>query len=59
MRTLSPPPSPHKTTYTLTVTDSVILADATTAVFQATLPTAVGITGRQYTVKRVNSGRTM
>ena len=33
------------TTYTLTVTDSVILADATTAVFQATLPTAVGITG--------------
>lgn len=32
-------------TFTVTVTDSVILVDATTAVFQATLPTAVGITG--------------
>jgi len=42
--------------YTLTATDSVILADATTAAFQVTLPTAVGITGRQYTVKRINSG---
>ncbi|MGI8406392.1 MAG: beta strand repeat-containing protein [Thermomicrobiales bacterium] len=42
--------------YTLTATDSIILADATTAAFQATLPTAVGITGRQYTVKRINGG---
>lgn len=42
--------------YTLTATDSIILADATTAAFQVTLPTAVGITGRQYTIKRINSG---
>jgi hypothetical protein len=44
------------TPYTLTATDSVILADATTAAFIATLPSAVGIAGRQYTVKRVNGG---
>lgn len=42
--------------YTLTTTDSVILADATTAAFTCTLPTAVGITGRQYTIKRINAG---
>jgi hypothetical protein len=42
--------------YILTTTDSVILADATTAAFTCTLPTAVGITGRQYTIKRINSG---
>jgi len=42
--------------YTLTATDSVILADATSAVFTCTLPTAVGITGRQYTIKRINAG---
>ncbi len=41
--------------YTLTATDSVILADATTAAFQVTLPTAVGITGRQYTIKKIDS----
>lgn len=44
------------TAYTLTATDSVILANATTAAFTCTLPTAVGITGRQYTIKRINSG---
>jgi hypothetical protein len=42
--------------YTLTATDSVILADATSAAFQVTLPSAVGIAGRQYTIKRTNSG---
>ncbi len=41
--------------YTLTATDSVILADATSAAFSVTLPSAAGITGRQYTIKRVNS----
>ena len=42
--------------YTLTATDSVIAADATAAPFTLALPTAVGIAGRQYTVKRVNAG---
>ena len=42
--------------YTLTATDSVLLADATSAAITVTLPSAVGIAGRQYTIKRVNSG---
>ena len=42
--------------YTLTATDSIIKADATAAAFTLTLPTAVGIAGRMYTVKRVNAG---
>ncbi len=41
--------------YTLTATDSVILADATSAAFTLTLPSASGITGRQYTIKKVDS----
>lgn len=41
--------------YTITATDSVILADATTAAFTVTLPSAVGITGRQYTLKKIDS----
>ncbi len=41
--------------YTLTISDSVILADATTAAFTATLPTAIGATGRQYTIKKTDS----
>lgn len=47
--------STKTTTYTITEKDSVILANATSAAFQITLPTAVGITGRQYTIKRINS----
>lgn len=42
--------------YTLTATDSVILADATGAAFTVTLPTAVGISGTVYFVKRINAG---
>ena len=42
-------------TYTLAATDSVILADATAAVFTVTLPSAAGVTGRQYTIKKVDS----
>lgn len=42
--------------YTITATDAVILADATTAAFTVTLPTAVGITGRTYTVKKIDAG---
>jgi len=41
--------------YTLTATDSVILADATSAAFTVTLPSAAGIAGRQYTIKKVDS----
>ncbi len=41
---------------TLTAGESVILADAASAAFTVTLPTAVGITGRQYTIKRINGG---
>lgn len=42
--------------YTIVATDSVILGDATTAAFTLTLPTAASIAGRQYTLKRLNSG---
>lgn len=41
--------------YTITATDSTILADATGGAFTVTLPTAVGITGRLYTVKKIDS----
>ena len=42
--------------YTITATDSTILADGTTAAFAVTLPTAIGCQGRVYTIKRSNSG---
>ncbi|GEM_PF-3458449 len=38
--------------YTITVSDSVITGDATDGAFTITLPTAVGITGRAYTIKK-------
>jgi hypothetical protein len=41
--------------YTLTATDEVIKADATTATFAVTLPTAVGKTGQEYTIKKVDA----
>jgi hypothetical protein len=41
--------------YTVTAADSLITGDATSAAFTITLPTAVGITGRQYTIKKVDS----
>lgn len=40
--------------YTITSTDSVILANATTAPFTVTLSTAVGCAGRQYTIKKTD-----
>jgi len=43
------------TAYTVTASDSIIYADATSAGFIVTLPTAVGITGRQYTIKKIDS----
>jgi hypothetical protein len=41
--------------YTVTATDSVVTGDATSAAFTVTLPTAVGITGRHYTIKKIDS----
>lgn len=41
------------TTYTLTADDEVILCNGT---FTVTLPTAVGITGKKYTIKNVGTG---
>jgi len=41
--------------YTVTISDSVITGDATAAAFSITLPTAVGITGRQYTFKKIDA----
>ncbi len=42
--------------YTLTERDSVVLANATGGAITITLPSAVGYTGLQYTVKRINGG---
>jgi hypothetical protein len=42
--------------YNVTATDEVIIADATSSAFNVTLPTAVGVTGQTYTIKRINSG---
>lgn len=50
------PVSTKTATYTLTASDNVINADATTSAFTITLPTAVGVVGRRYTIKRVNGG---
>ena len=42
--------------YTILTSDEIITADATSALFTITLPTAVGVTGQTYTIKRINSG---
>jgi hypothetical protein len=36
--------------------DEIILANASSAPITITLPTAVGVTGQTYTIKRINSG---
>ncbi|HUP79325.1 MAG TPA: hypothetical protein VM260_12310, partial [Pirellula sp.] len=41
--------------YTLTKTDSVVSGDATAAAFSITLPTAVGVTGQIYIIKKIDS----
>lgn len=54
--TLAPTGYANKTAaYILGSLDSVILTDATSAAFTVTLPSAVGIAGRQYTIKKVDS----
>lgn len=42
--------------YTATSADEILTGDATGGAFSITLPTAVGISGRTYTIKRLNSG---
>lgn len=41
--------------YTLTASDAVILADATGGGFTLTLPTAVGITGHLFHIKKIDA----
>lgn len=43
------------TTYTLTATDHIIAADGTSAAFTVTLPTAVGITGKEYIITKIDA----
>ncbi len=44
------------TNYTITSSDDIIAGDASGGAITITLPTAVGIAGRLFTVKRINSG---
>jgi parallel beta-helix repeat protein len=53
---LAVPLSTKTAAYTILDSDSSILADATSAAFTVTLPTAVGRTGRIFRIKRTNSG---
>jgi hypothetical protein len=41
--------------YTATISDHTILCDATSAAFTISLPTAAGITGRRYTIKKTDA----
>lgn len=41
--------------YTVTQSDSVITADATSSAFSVTIPTAVGVSGKIYIIKRINT----
>lgn len=51
-----PTPVTTKTsTYTATANDSIILCNATLAAITINLPTAVGITGKTYDIKKVDS----
>jgi hypothetical protein len=43
-------------TYNIATTDCVILCDTTSAAFTVTLPTAVGVTGQFYIIKRTSAG---
>ncbi|MEY3459772.1 MAG: hypothetical protein RL215_2929 [Planctomycetota bacterium] len=43
-------------TYTVTKSDDIVLCNASGGAFTVTLPSAVGNTGRQFVVKRLNSG---
>lgn len=43
-------------TYAIQTTDCVVVCDTTTNAFSATLPTAVGVTGKIYVIKRISAG---
>lgn len=47
--------STKTTTYTITASDGTILGNHATVAFTITLPTAVSITGRTYTIKNINA----
>lgn len=49
------PPAAKTAAYTLVKTDFVILGDATAAAFTISLPTAVGIGGQLFCVKKIDS----
>ena len=42
--------------YTVQTSDEIITGDATSATFTISLPTAVGIAGQTFTIKRLNAG---
>jgi hypothetical protein len=42
--------------YTVQTSDEIITVDATSSTFAITLPTAVGIAGQTFTIKRLNAG---
>jgi len=48
------PVTTKTTTYLALSTDSILLADAVLAAFIITLPTAVGITGKVYNIKKID-----
>ena len=52
---IATPISTKSTSYTLTISDSVILANAAAGNIVMTLPTAVGINGREYYIKKTDT----
>jgi len=48
------PSAVKTTTYAILTTDSAVLTDATSGSFTVTLPTAVGVAGKTYTIKRTD-----
>jgi hypothetical protein len=52
---LTPNVSSKTSAYTVTATDGLVKCDATSAAFTVTLPTAVGITGKIYIIKKVDA----
>ena len=47
--------STKTTTYSLLITDKVVLCDATAGAFTVTFPTAVGCAGREYVIKKTDA----
>lgn len=53
---LSPSVASKTAAYSVSVNDQIVKADATGGAFTVTLPTPVGVSGKTYTVKRMNAG---